>query len=175
LVKLSNCDRTIRKIEELRVRAAASAQTQEGTKPPDDANQLISEIERLFNETTALIQRINRTNVVMRLPDGSVLADALALRDAHLALRSALQGIAKAASEPQQRYMRSEIRVVRTVDTAAILKRADELSRKHRLLDASIQEVNTGVRFPTRTAYAPYREPGTVTYTEYYRDADLDR
>jgi hypothetical protein len=38
--------------------------------------------------------------------------------------------------------MRSEIRVVRTVDTAAILKRADDLSRSHRLLDASIQELN---------------------------------
>jgi hypothetical protein len=38
--------------------------------------------------------------------------------------------------------MRSEIKVVRTIDTAAILKRADDLSRKHRLLDAAIQELN---------------------------------
>lgn len=132
----------LRRIEELRARAASSAQTQEGDKPPDDANELIAEIERLYNETTALIQRINRTNVVTKLPDGSVLADALAQRDAYLGLRIALQGIAKVASDPQQRYMRSEIRVVRTVDTAAILKRADDLSRSHRLLDASIQELN---------------------------------
>ncbi|HET9341317.1 MAG TPA: DIP1984 family protein [Candidatus Eremiobacteraceae bacterium] len=132
----------LRKIEELRVRAVASAQIQEGTKPPDDSNELIAEIERLRGETTDLIQRINRTNVATRLSDGSVLADALAQRDAYLALRGALQGIAKAAAEPQQRYMRSEIRVVRTVDAAAILKRADDLSRKHRQLDALIQELN---------------------------------
>ena len=132
----------LRKIEELRVRAMASAQIQEGTKPPDDSNELIAEIERLRGETTDLIQRINRTNVATRLSDGSVLADALAQRDAYLALRGALQGIAKAAAEPQQRYMRSEIRVVRTVDAAAILKRADDLSRKHRQLDALIQELN---------------------------------
>ncbi|HKW44972.1 MAG TPA: DIP1984 family protein [Candidatus Eremiobacteraceae bacterium] len=70
----------LRKIEELRVRAAASAQIQEGTSPPDVANELIAEIERLLNETTKLIQRINRTNVTTRLTDGSVLADALAQR-----------------------------------------------------------------------------------------------
>lgn len=132
----------LRKIEELRVRAAASAQVQEGSKPPDDANALIAEIEKLSDETTTLIQRINRTNVVVQLPDGSLLADALAQRDAYILLRTALQAIAKSASEPQQRYMRSEIRVVRTVDTAALLKQADDLSRKHRLLDAAIQESN---------------------------------
>jgi hypothetical protein len=135
----------LRKIEELRTRAAASAQIQEGTKPPDDSNELVAEIERLYNETTTLIQRINRTNVATRLPSGTLLADALAQRDSYLALRTALQGIAKAASEPQQRYMRSEIKVVRTVDAAAILKQADDLSRKHRLLDAAIQELNWSV------------------------------
>jgi hypothetical protein len=77
----------LRRIQELRSRASASSQTQEGTKPPDDANALIAEIERLFDETTSLIQRINRTNVVTRLPDGKILADALAERDTHLALR----------------------------------------------------------------------------------------
>jgi hypothetical protein len=135
----------LRKIEELRVRAMANAQIQEGTKPPDDANELIAEIERLYVEMTDLIQRINRTNVATRLPDGSVLADALAQRDAYLALRGALHGIAKAAAEPQQRYMRSEIRVVRTVDSAALMKRADDLSRKHRQLDASVQEANWSI------------------------------
>src|ERR1700733_8876078 len=91
----------LRKIEELRARAAASAQTQEGTKPPDDATDLIAEIERLFSETTSLIQRIIRTNVATRLPDGPLLADSLAQRDTYISLRTVLQGIAKAASEPQ--------------------------------------------------------------------------
>ena len=132
----------LRKIEELRVRAGASAQVQEGTKPPDDANELIAQIERLYAETTDLIQRINRTNVATRLADGSTLADSLATRDAFLALRGVLHDLAKAAAEPQARFMRSEIRVVRTIDTAVVMKRADELSRKHRELDASIQELN---------------------------------
>jgi hypothetical protein len=41
--------------------------------------------------------------------------------------------------------MRSEIRVVRTVDSAALMKRADDLSRKHRQLDASVQEANWSI------------------------------
>jgi hypothetical protein len=89
-----------RKIEELRGRAAASAQTQEGTKPPDDANALIADMERLFNETTVLIQRINRTNVATRLPEGPLLADALAQRDAYIALRTALQGCESSLGVP---------------------------------------------------------------------------
>jgi hypothetical protein len=132
----------LRRIEELRARAVATAQVQEGTKPSDDPNELIREIERLLSETTLLIQRINRTNVATRLSDGAILSDALANRDMTLSLRNQLHAIAKAASEPQARYMRSEIRVIRTVDSASLLKRADELSKQHRILDAAIQELN---------------------------------
>src|SRR5579863_837994 len=132
----------LRRIEELTVRAGANAQIQEGTAPAADPNELIAEIERLTVETTSLIQRINRTNVVTRLPNGTLVSDALAERDRHLALRNNLRAIAKAASEPQTRFLRSELRVVRTVDTAAILKRADNLAQMHRILDAAIQEAN---------------------------------
>jgi len=38
--------------------------------------------------------------------------------------------------------MRSEIRVVRTIDPVELRKTADELSRQHRELDVVIQEAN---------------------------------
>ena len=132
----------LRRIEELTARAAQNTQVQEGTKPAADPNELIGEIERLTSETTSLIQRINRTNVVTRLAEGALLSDALAQRDRHLALRNNLRSIAKAASEPQTRFLRSEIRVVRTVSTSTLLKRADDLAKMQRILDASIQEAN---------------------------------
>ncbi len=135
----------LRRIEELRQRAATNAQIQEGTQPADDANVLVAEIERLMVDTTSLIQRINRTNVATRIAGGTLLADAIVQRDSLIGLRNQLHSIARAASEPQQRYLRSEIRVVRTVDTATLLKRADDLSKQHRVLDAAIQEVNWGV------------------------------
>jgi len=132
----------LRRIEDLTQRAAQNTQVQEGTKPASDPNTLIVEIERLTSETTVLIQRINRTNVATHLPDGALLSDALAERDRLLALRANLRAVAKAASEPQTRFLRSEIRVIRTVDTATLLDRADKLAQKHRILDASIQEAN---------------------------------
>ncbi|MDP9017461.1 MAG: hypothetical protein M3N19_03935, partial [Candidatus Eremiobacteraeota bacterium] len=57
-------------------------------------------------------------------------------------LRLKLEGVAQAASESPQRYMRSELRLVRTVDPTQVRKRVDELSQKYRELDVAIQEAN---------------------------------
>ncbi len=131
-----------KRIEELRARAVASAQTQEGAEAPDSPSELLADIERLAEETLVVVQRINRTNVATRLPSGQLLVDALAEREHYLKIRGPFDGVAKAASGLQQRYLRSEIRVVRTVDPAELRKRVDDFSRRHRLLDVEIQEVN---------------------------------
>ncbi len=131
-----------KKVEELRVRAIASAQTQEGAAAPDAPAKLLSDIERISSETLVLVQRINRTNVATKLRSGQPLVDALAERDYCLALRSPFDGVAQAASGLQQRYLRSEIRIVRTVDPTELRKKVDEFSRRHRLLDVAIQEAN---------------------------------
>lgn len=131
-----------KKLGELRGRAIASAQVQEGTQAPDNASELLAEIEQLTGETKSLVQRINRTNVNIALASGQTLADAIVERDHYLVLRNQIDAVAKAAAEPQQRYLRSEIRVIRTVEPAALRKREDELSRAHRELDVAIQEAN---------------------------------
>lgn len=131
-----------KKIAELRARAVASAQVQEGTQAADNASELLAEIERLAEETKTLVQRINRTNVTVSLASGQILADAIVERDHYLVLRNQIDAIAKAAGEPQQRYLRSEIRVVRTVEPAQLRKREDGLARAHRELDVAIQEAN---------------------------------
>jgi hypothetical protein len=131
-----------KKIAELRARAVAAAQVQEGTQAADNASELLAEIERLADETKTLVQRINRTNVRVTLASGQTLADAIVDRDHYLVLRNQIDAIAKAAAEPQQRYLRSEIRVVRTVEPAELRKREDRLARAHRELDVAIQEAN---------------------------------
>jgi hypothetical protein len=131
-----------KKIAELRTRAVASAQTQEGAAAPDDPAELLDTIERLWAETLVLVQRINRTNVVTVLPSGQPLVEALGERDYLLGVRTPFEAVAEAASAVQPRYMRSEIRIVRTVDAIALRKKADEYARRHRLLDVQIQEVN---------------------------------
>jgi len=131
-----------KKLAELRNRAVAGAQIQEGTRPAESTEDLLATLERLSGETKTLIQRINRTNVSVRLASGQTLADAIVERDHRLALRTQLETVAKAAEEPQARYGRSEIRVVRTVEPAKLRKRADDLSREHRILDVALQEAN---------------------------------
>ena len=132
----------LKKVAELRTRAVASTQIQEGEAAPESPDELLAQIERVLTETTQLIQRINRTNVATLLPDGTRLVDALAERDACLALRAPFHAVAEAASAMQGRYLRSEIRIVRTVDPAALRKRVDEYARRHRLIDVAIQEAN---------------------------------
>ena len=131
-----------KKIAELRTRAVASAQTQEGAAAPDDPTELLGAIERLSAETLALVQRINRTNVATVLATGQPLVDALAERDFFLAVRAPFEAVAEAASAVQPRYMRSEIRIVRTIDAAALREKADEYARRYRLLDVEIQAAN---------------------------------
>ncbi len=131
-----------KKIAELRTRAVASAQTQEGAAAPDDPAALLDTIERLWAETLVLVQRINRTNVATALPSGQPLVEALGERDYFLGVRTPFEAVAEAASAVQPRYMRSEIRIVRTVDAIALRKKADEYARRHRLLDVQIQEAN---------------------------------
>jgi len=126
----------------LRTRAVANAQIQEGTEAAESAQELLETIERLCGETKVLIQRINRTNVGVRLASGQTIADAIVERDHRLALRAQLDAVAKAAEETQGRFRRSEIRVVRTVEPAKLRKRADEPSREHRIRDVAHQEAN---------------------------------
>jgi hypothetical protein len=70
------------------------------------------------------------------------LCDALATRDILQMRQSINRQVARAGVIEQNRYSRSEIRYVSTVDIRALLKEADEISKRHRELDASIQAAN---------------------------------
>lgn len=131
-----------KKIDQLKARAVGSAVIQEGEKPADKPSELLALLERISAETLDLVQRIHRTNVRAKLASGKTLVDALAERDAYLALRAQVEAVAKAAAEPAQRHLRSELRLVRTVDPTELRKRVDELSQRYRELDVAIQETN---------------------------------
>lgn len=129
-------------LDELRSRLRASALVQEGDSPPEDPKQLLDELESDAGELEALIASINRTNTATELRVGMTLTDALARRDVLALRQGALKSAAQAATEQESRYSRSEIRMVRTFDVAAARKRADELARERRELDAEIQAAN---------------------------------
>ena len=131
-----------KKIEQLKARAVGAAIVQEGEKPSDNPVELVREIERISTEALDLVQRINRTNVAAKLRSGKPLVDALAERDAYLGLRAHLEAVAQSASNRSDRYIRSELRLVRTIEPSTLRKRVDELSQKYRELDVAIQEAN---------------------------------
>ena len=133
---------TQKRIMQLRERLRASALVQEGEAPPEDPQELLAELDRLLGQLRDLVGRINRSNLAARLPNGTSLTDALAVRDT-LALRaSILEALAEAATNRVNRYSRTEIRMVPTVDVGAVRREADAVARERRELDTAIQGVN---------------------------------
>jgi hypothetical protein len=131
-----------KRIEELRGRLKESALIQEGEKPPEDPQELLAELDRLLNQLAGLIARINRANLQTSLPGGPTLTEALAQRDVIALRQSVLESLAEAATGRLNRYSRTEIRQVATVDVAAVRKQVDQLAQRRRELDTAIQATN---------------------------------
>jgi hypothetical protein len=130
------------RIVQVRDRLAATALVQEGDEPPEPSDALLAELDALLEELRDLIVAVNRTNATTRLPSGATLTEALARRDVLGIRHSATKAIIDATTKAQARYSRSEIRIVRTVDVAALRRAADDAARERRELDAEIQQVN---------------------------------
>src|SRR5260370_37206205 len=70
-----------KRIAQLRERLRQSALVQEGEQPPENPEQLLTELDQLLSQLVDMIVRINRTNMQVHLSTGDVLSDALARRD----------------------------------------------------------------------------------------------
>ncbi|MEA2595901.1 MAG: hypothetical protein QOF01_2370 [Thermomicrobiales bacterium] len=131
-----------KRIEQLKQRLLRNAKVQEGDAPAENPGDLIQEFERVSVDLIRLIQQINRTNVATTLAAGATVSDALALRDVLAKQHAVFRDLAATATIDQSRYSRSEVKFVSTVDVAAMQRRADDLARQYRELDAAIQATN---------------------------------
>ncbi len=131
-----------KRIEQIKSRLYNNVLTQEGESPSEDPNILLKEVSLLQDELTTLIKSINRTNNNSFFNDELTLSEALVERDALIAKRTILSSAAERASEKQDRYSRSEIKYVSTIDVKKFLKEADKLSKEFRELDTKIQGMN---------------------------------
>lgn len=131
-----------KRIEQLKIRIMRSAKVQEGEEPPEDANALIAELEQLYAELAKIVKSINRTNSSVEFCPGKTIADVLAERDAISAKRNALETIAESAAIRQERYSKSEVKFISTINIGEIQKTIDRLSKEFRELDSKIQEKN---------------------------------
>jgi len=131
-----------KRTEQLRQRLKRNVKIQEGDRVSEEPDTLIAEFDRVAAELEAVIRQINWTNSNVLFDDLHRITDALAMRDT-LDLRiSAIRDVIDEASERERFFTRSEIKFVVTVDTAALQKQLNELSRKRRELDTRLQAIN---------------------------------
>lgn len=134
-----------KRLEQIRGRLYNNVLTQEGELPSEDPNVLLKEFISTQEELTSIIKRINNTNNNTPFNDTMMLSDALVERDALMQMRSILSNAAEQASQRQDRYSRTEIKYVSTINIQEFQEKADNLSKEHRILDTKIQGLNWNV------------------------------
>jgi len=127
---------------QLKSRLLVNAKVQEGDAPAETPQELIAELGRVSTELLDLIKRINRTNSATAFAGRGTISDALAERDVLALQRAAYAELAQTAAITQGRLTRSEVKYISTINVAEIQKRADELAKNYRDLDARVQELN---------------------------------
>ena len=127
---------------QLRQRIVSNAKVQEGEEPAENPQRLLKEFEQVAEGTFDLIKRINKTNINTQFDAERSLTDALAERDILAARRKVYADLVEAASVPQDRYSRSEIKFESTVSVKEIQKQVDALAKDYRELDTKIQGLN---------------------------------
>ncbi len=130
-----------KRFAQLKSRLLANAKVQEGDRAAEDPRDLSAELEKVAEQLADMIKRINKTNSATVFAGGTI-SDALADRDVLALRRAAYAELAQDAAITQDRYTRSEVKYVRTIDVVEIQKHADELAKNYRELDARIQEFN---------------------------------
>ena len=130
-----------KRIEQLKSRLAYNAKVQEGERPGEEPNALLAELDALSGELEQLIVRVNLTNCTAKT-DGKSLTELIAKRDVLTLKAGALRAFAQVAAQKIDAYSRSEIKILSTVDVAALQKQVDELAKQIRQLDTTLQGAN---------------------------------
>lgn len=131
-------------IKDLRERAKSSARFLKDEEPPESANDLIAETRNLIREHAILVTRINHTNAATELEPGLTLTAALAQRNRHSQEAALLKAIAEEASPSRDPYGRrrraTELPEKTDLDVKNLHHAADVIAKRHRELDALIQQ-----------------------------------
>ena len=130
------------KVDNLRARAVQSALVQEGDVPAEAPTELLREMNEAIEQLGVLIRRINATNNVTQLPNGTTISDAIVQRDMLELRRLALDVVLNRAAVRQERFARNEIKFVPTIDVASMRRESDAVAQARRELDTQIQAVN---------------------------------
>ena len=130
-----------KKTEQVEQRLKSVVKIQEGDTPEESPVDLLSELYQAAAQLEKLLYRINITNL-RTVRDGETITAMIARKDVLTLEINVLRNVLKAATEPESRYSRNEIKYVKTIDTAKLRKKIDNLSAELRKTDLKIQETN---------------------------------
>ena len=130
-----------KRIEQLKSRLLNNVKVQEGDEPAEKPVELMVELDRCLVQLQELIYKINVTNLNTKY-EGRTLTEMMAERDVLKIRIQTLRDVFQNASQMQDRYSRTEIKMVTTVDVKKLGQQLDQLSAELRKLDVAIQTVN---------------------------------
>lgn len=131
-----------KRIEQIKSRLKNNIMVQEGEAPSEEPEDLLKEFLNNQKELATIIKRINKTNNTTLYNEEWTLSDALVERDILLDKRSVLASSVERASFRLDRYSKTEIKYVSTINVKEIQKEVDKLSKQYRELDTKIQGLN---------------------------------
>jgi hypothetical protein len=138
--------RQAQRLDDLRGRIRANVLTQEGTKPAEDATELLKDFDTTSHEHALLLQRIAATNQATEVEyEGTTTLAALIHRREHRRrVRNILHSAATAATPTRDRYRysQSELKYEPQVNVGELRQRVDEMDVTTHEMDAVIQEAN---------------------------------
>ena len=123
------------------MRIINNVRIQEGEQPAEDPTDLMKDLDSCLKQLEELIYRINVTNMHAKSGD-KTLTQLMAERDVLTKRVQVLREVFNQASSSSERYSRSEIKYVTTIDVKAMGKQLDKLSSQLRSLDVEIQSIN---------------------------------
>ena len=129
------------RVEQLKMRITNNVRVQEGEKPAEEPQELLEELDSCLKQLQELIYRINVTNM-NAMSGKKTLTQLMAERDVLTKRVQILREVFNQASSSSERYSRSEIKYITTIDVKAMGKQIDKLSSQLRTLDVEIQSIN---------------------------------
>ncbi len=129
------------RVEQLKSRLLNNVRIQEGEAPAEEPQELMKELDSCLQQLEELIYRINLTNM-HAMSGKKTLTQLMAERDVLTKRVATLREVFNKASSSSERYSRTEIKYVTTIDVKALGKQVDKLSSQLRSLDVEIQSIN---------------------------------
>ena len=130
-----------KRLSELQERLNNNAKVQDGETTAEDPKKLLKELDSLTEQLETLIYKINLTNSKTMI-DGTELTLLLAKRDVLKQKIVMLRNFLNTASAKVDRYSRTEIKILSSVDVTKLQKQIDVLSKEYRTIYEKIQGAN---------------------------------